>query len=154
MESLIGQLPYASGVIAIVIIILGIAAGLYMLDGWRQKKRETEDKGEDRLITILQTTVTELEKKVNKQTNDIEKLTKKVDELERENTMLIRVLQGRDEQTQEFYKQAATSMRIANETHELVKSLHETKKDTNENIKRLIELMSKHVDVIAETKKG
>lgn len=148
MESLIGQLPYAGWIVAIVVIILGVAAGLYMLDGYKSKKKDQENKGEDRLITLLQTTVQELEKKVNKQTTDIEALTKKVGDLERDNGLLVKVLQGRDDQTQAFYKQAFEAMKVAQQTHDVVTTLAESMKITNDNTTKLIELLSKHVDVM------
>lgn len=148
MESLIGQLPYAGWIIAVVVLILGGAAGLYMLDGYRTKKKDQENKGEDRLITLLQTTVQELEKKVNKQTTDIEALTKKVTDLERDNGLLVKVLQGRDDQTQAFYKQAFEAMKVAQQTHDVVTTLAESMKITNDNTTKLIELLSKHVDVM------
>lgn len=77
--------------------------GLY--DKARIERRRSSDSEDDRLINILKGTVDELEKKFTKATNDIDLLTAKVDHLSRENEALIKILQGRDEQTQEFYRQ-------------------------------------------------
>ena len=148
MEALIKELPYAGWIIAIVVLTLGGAAAFYMLDGFRSKKKKEQNDGDDRLITILQTTVTELEKKVNKQTTDIENLTQQVRRLREERETLKEVLQGRDAQTQEFYKQAFDAMKVGHETHAMVSELVGTMKGTNENMTRLIEVISKHVDVI------
>lgn len=140
--------------IAIATVIVAGAVALYGLwDKSARDRRKQVDGEEDRLIEILSTTVKELEKKVDKQDADIKELTRKVNSLEHENDMLIKVLQGRDEQTQKFYEQAFETMKISRETHALVTQIAETKKDTNENIKKLLELMSKHIDVIGQQSK-
>lgn len=118
-------------------VIGGVISGiLYVLGYW---KRGKNDEGE-RLIGILQDTVTTLEKKVDDQkkehdeiltdfTKQMEQLTKKVDHLEKENETLRDVLQGRDEQTQKFYKKAFESMELAGETHQLIKTMSKTQTD-------------------------
>jgi len=100
-----------------------------------------KDGSDDRLIGILQKTVDELEKKVNKQSDDIESLTKKVDELERENETLIEVLQGRDKSTLEFQRQMLEAMRIGMETNGLAK-------ETASSLNRLTDLISAHIVAI------
>lgn len=148
MESLIGQLPYAGWIIAIVVLILGVAAGVYMLEGYRSKKKEEETKGEDRLIDILQKTVTELDKKVTKQDTDIKELTEEVRKVKDENKLLREVLQGRDADSKEFYKQAFESIKLARETHDVVTTLAKNMEVSNSNTTKLIELLGKHLEVI------
>lgn len=107
--------------------------GLYLVSIYKGKK----DGQDDRLINILQETVTALEKKVDTQkkehdstvtelTQKIDKLTEKVDHLEQENETLTKVLQGRDEKTQEFYKKAFEAIEIGQKTFNLVKSLSDS----------------------------
>lgn len=135
--------------IAIATVLVAGGVALYGLwDKSARDRRKQVDDEEDRLIEILSTTVKELEKKVDQQDKDIKALTKKVDDLESENNTLIRVLQGRDEDTKKFYEQAFETMKISRETHAIVVEIAHTKKDTNENMKKLIELMSKYIDVI------
>lgn len=107
----------------IIIVVVGFFASMYMLSDYRDKRKKKLDASDDRLITILQTTVTELEKKVNKQTTDIEGLSKKIVALERENETLIKVLQGRDAQTQKFYEQGFESMKKTDEIFECMETL-------------------------------
>ena len=123
MEAFISQVPYAGVIIMIIIVVVGFFASMYMLSDYRDKRKKKLDASDDRLITILQTTVNELEKKVNKQTTDIESLVKKVSALEKENETLVKVLQGRDEQTQKFYKQGFESMQKTDEIFECMETL-------------------------------
>lgn len=108
LSTIIGIVLSIGAVFSVVVI-----GGLYVL-GLIKGKKDNED---DRLIGILQDTVTALEGKVNQQkkehdeiltklTKEIKELSTKVDELEKENITLVKVLQGRDAETQEFYKQA------------------------------------------------
>lgn len=129
-------------IIAVATAVVVGAVALYGLwDERARKRRHAVDGEEDRLIALLTTTVQELEKKVNHQGQEIERLSKKVNDLESENGILIEVLQGRDKQTQKFYEEAFKTMELSKDTHILVKSLHETNKDTNENIKKLIDVI-------------
>ena len=152
MEALLGQLPYAGVVISIIVIILGVAAGLYMLADYRDKKRKEKTKeqneADDRLNSILEKTVKDLSGKVDKLEKREVELTKEVGELRKENEKYLSILQGRDAQTQEFYKQAFDSMKVARDTHELVSTVVKGIGDTNTNMKSLIELIGKHVSVI------
>lgn len=131
LSTIIGIVISIGGVFSVVVL-----GGLWIL-GIVKGKKDNED---DRLIGILQDTVTALEGKVNQQkrehdeiltdlTAKIKVLGEKVDELERENTTLIKVLQGRDAQTQEFYKQAFDAFKkvdLINTNHnELMKLLSE-----------------------------
>lgn len=150
MEALFTKLPYAGVIIGFVVVVLGVSAGLYMLDGFRDKKKKTSDATDDRLITLLQTTVTELEKKVNKQSTDIESLTKKVTALERENETLVKVLQGRDAQTQKFYEQGFDSMAKTTEIHDSMKTLIESVKSLGESIVKNNDMTTDFVKTIKE----
>lgn len=132
----------------ITFVIVGAFAVYGIWDKVKRDRQKDTDGTEDRLIDLLKKTVDELEKKVNKQTTDIAELTKKVTHLERENETLVRVLQGRDEQTKEFYKQAFDSMKLAQQTHDVVTTLAKNMEVSNTNTTKLIELMGKHLDVM------
>lgn len=143
MYEFITQLPNSPiGWIGLVLAAIAGGFSAYLIYN-RQK-----DGADDRLITILKETVDQLEVKVNKQSEDIEKLTKKITSMEHENEVLVKVLQGRDDQTQQFYKQAFEAMKIAHDTHNVVTTLAESIKNTNDNMAKLIELLSKHADII------
>lgn len=136
---------------AVTTIIFG-AVAVYGLWDKKSKERKKElDGEEDRLISILQNTVKELEKKVNQQDADIKSLTLKVDALSIENHTLTKVLQGRDEETQKFYKEAYTAMRTVDESYNKLKSLEEVVKEKNHNISELINLVGRQVDAIERT---
>jgi predicted RNase H-like nuclease (RuvC/YqgF family) len=138
----------------IIIAGLIIAGGIALYGLWDKSARERRkevDGNEDRLIDLLKQTVDQLETKVNKQTTDIENLTKKVSDLERENETLIKVLQGRDDDTKKFQQQAFEAMKISRETHDIVTTLAKNMEVTNNAITKLIDLIGKHVDVLDHT---
>ena len=153
-ESFLLSLPFGSVIGSIIIFVLGLSAAYYWFDKDRRNRRKDENDAEDRLIKLLKQTADEWELKFQLQEKKIIELTKKVDELERENGTLIEILQGRDEQTKKFYEQAFESMKISKESHAILVQLAETKKDTNDNIKRLIDLLMKNTDVIGQSIKN
>lgn len=125
------------------ILAVVIVGGLYVVGLWKGKK----DNEDDRLIGILQDTVTALEQKVDNQkkehdeiltklTKEIKDLTDKVADLENENETLVKVLQGRDEQTQVFYKKAFEAIEVGAKTHAVVEQMA---KQQTELMKVLIE---------------
>lgn len=124
----------------LVVVVTGL---LYLLGLWKKGKNQEDD----RLIGLLQETVTALEDKVNFQkqehdenmkelTEKIGTLITKVDFLELENKTLRDVLQGRDEQTQLFYKKAFEAIEIGHKTYEVVENMS---KNHAELMKMLIE---------------
>lgn len=150
MEHFLTTLPGI--IVAWTAIATGIITGALYVIGLVKGKKDTAD---DRLIDILQKTVTELEKKVDKQTTDIEGLTKQVDQLTSDKNTYLQILQGKDEASKEFYKQAVVSMTVVQQTHDAVTTMAESIKNTNESIKgmnenmlKMIELLGKHIDVL------
>lgn len=112
-----------------------IVAALYvmtLIDKRRKRIKQEENASEDRLIDLLQKEVLELTKKVNKQDVDIKSLTIKVDELQKENRTLIDILQGRDGQTQQMYKDAYGAIEV----------IRTIAKSSDENNKSLVKLTS------------
>lgn len=148
MENIILALPFGSVIMAFVLFALGVAAAYYFVDKDRRARRREENDAEDRLITLLKTTVTEFENKFKAQDEKIAELTKKVDDLEKENGTLVEILQGRDEQTKLFYSRAFKSMEVSQETHKIVLKLAESMSQTNQTVSRLFDLLSKHADVL------
>lgn len=131
-------------VIVVPLSVIGVFAVVGIFDKQKRERKKEQDDADDRLIKLLQQTVTELETKVNKYDADIQNLTKAVTELKTKNQTLLDILQGRDENTQDFYKNANEAIGVAKETNGIVKK-------TNENIEQLIGLMDRHLRVI-ETK--
>lgn len=135
----------------IIVITLAIGGGLAVYGIWDKVRRDRQkdtDGSEDRLIDLLQKTVNELEKKVNQQTADIKVITTKMQHLEKENETLVRVLQGRDDATQQFYRQMLESIKVTQSTHDTVTTLAKSVQDTVTNMTKLIELLSRHLEVL------
>lgn len=136
MYEFISQLPNSPiGWLGLIIAAVAGGAGAYMV------YNKQKDGADDRLINILKGTVDALEEKVNKQSEDIQLLTVKVDELERENETLVEILQGRDKSTLEFQRQMLEAMRIGMETNGLAK-------ETSQSLNRLTDIISAHIVAI------
>jgi predicted RNase H-like nuclease (RuvC/YqgF family) len=146
LSTIPGLIVTIGGVIAVAVV-----GGLYIVGLVRGKK----DSSDDRLIKILEGTVNALETKVDNQKKEhdeiltglskqISDLTSKVDELERENETLTKVLQGRDEQTQVFYKKAFEAMEVSNKTFALVETMN---KNHTELMKMLVEHLKPGVTI-------
>ncbi len=106
MNQFLTELPntFLGWVTVIGLVVTGAFALFGVFDKMRRGREDEADENGDRLISILQGTVEQLEKKVNKQTADIEELTGKVNLLSKENETLIKILQGKDERTIAIYK--------------------------------------------------
>lgn len=149
-NNLFSSLPNTlMGWVAVLTVVVVGGVAVYGIWDRKAKERKKEvDDGEDRLIDILQKTVTELEGKVNKQTDDIKNLTQQVELLNRDNKNYIDIFRGRDEQTQQFYKQGFESMKITQENHDLLTTVATSIQNTNDNMTKLIDILGKHVQII------
>ncbi len=132
-------------VISLGAILAVIVTGLLYVLGLYKKGKDGED---DRLIKILQSTVEELEKKVNKQSEDIANLSEEVEELRQDNKKYIEIFQGRDKKTEEFYQQGFEAIKLARETHDIITTVAESIRNTNSAMVKLIEIFGKSVDVV------
>lgn len=143
MDFLITELPN-SAIGWIGLLIGAVAIGFMAYLAYNRNR----DGADDRLIKILQTTVEEMEKKVDSQGEEIEELTLKVAALTTTNETLTRILQGRDENTQRFQAEVLAAVKIGGDTNEIAKR--------NEvSLGKLTDLISAHI-VAMETsgKKG
>ena len=141
MYEFISQLPN-SPIGWIGLMLAAIAGGFAAYLAYSRNR----DGSDDRLINILKETVDALEEKVNKQSHDIEALTKKVDDLEKENGTLIEVLQGRDKNTLDFQKQMLEAMKIGMETNGLAK-------ETATKLGELMTIMGSHLQAVEKLQK-
>lgn len=135
MEHFLSTIPGIILTIGAIFTVVVVGA-LYVVGLWKNGK----DGEDDRLINILKGTVDALEVKVNNQKKEhddilaslnlkISDLTKKVDELEKENKTLVEVLQGRDQKTQEFYKKAFDAIEVGAKTFALVEAMNKNHTD-------------------------
>ncbi len=134
-------------VISLGAILTVAVTGLLYVVGIFKKGKDGQD---DRLINILQQTVTELEKKVNKQTVDIEKLTQEVKILKLDNAKYIEIFQGRDGETKEFYKRMYSTIDTISQTHDIITTMATSIENTNRTMAQLIDLLAKSVDVVGK----
>ncbi len=132
----------------LAIVAVAISVVVMAVYTFFNKKKKDDVDAEDRLIDILKKTVDELSTKVDGQGKEIVELREAITDLESENEKLVEILQGRDEKTQEFYRQAFEAFKVMQDTQATVKALSQSFVDTNKNIESLVTLMSKHVDVI------
>lgn len=130
---------------ALTVLGLGIFT---LFDKGLSKKREESEKVSNRLVDYLQTTVQSLDTEVKslktQQQENIVKLTK----VTSENELLTKLVQGRDETTQQFQKQGFEAIRRSEEILALVKTTNELVKLANANIEKLYRAIEKHLDQI------
>lgn len=150
METLFTSLPntFLGWMAVITLFVVGSVAVYGLFDKQIRERRKDGNASEDRLIDILKKTVDELETKVNKQTKDIDELTTEVNKLRIDNEKYLSILQGRDAETKEFYKQAFESMKLAHDTHDVVTTLAKNMEVANNNTTRLIDLLGRHIEAI------
>lgn len=136
MEHFITQFGGWIGIAAAVIFGLFALIGLFNKNSKALKKEETDTA--TNVIDLLKEQVDALEGKVDQQHADIIELTKKVESLSSENETLTKVLQGRDGQTQAFYKDAYAGM-------EMVKAILKSTQENNTQITKLVTLMDGYI---------
>lgn len=119
------------GILSLAVIGLLALFGLFNRAG-KQKADET-NKADDRLIGLLQGTVSQLEKKVGEQASLIKSMGDRMTALESDNKLMRDLLQGRDERTQmlidkglETLSALSELMTTVQDTNTKVNDLHKT----------------------------
>lgn len=133
---------------SVIITVLGlVSVGFLAVIGFFTKRKndlqEKTAQADNRLIGLLQGTVTELEKKLTAQTKSLDDAMKRLVTLESENSLLKEVFQGRDQKMQEFIAQGLTSMAQMPQMMTMLTS-------TSNNVERLMHLLEKHLVSIEE----
>lgn len=126
------------------VIVLGLVALFGIFDKRRGEIKKDENDTEDRLIKLFKEERDQLNKRVDDQNKLIGDLEKKVDKMTHENELLIAVLQGKDEASKQFQKDAYESMAKLNVLLDLGKV-------NNENITKLITLMDRRMEITKPT---
>lgn len=150
-----GFLQHVNSLMGIVSVVALVAVGFFAIAGVinkaRQEKEQEAEKVDDRLINLLKEQVAVLEKKVaaleaSSKTNQ-EKLVK----LEARNEILEQIFQGRDTQTQEFYKQGFETMKktdtIANMVAQNSKSIERLAKLMEKTLEKIEDIVAKETTV-------
>lgn len=140
METFITELPNTLIGWLSLLVAFGLSVTTAILLYRKFKNGES-----DRLIGLLQGTVEELEKKVNKQDEDIKLLSKKVETLQSTNETLTAVLQGRDKSTMEFQQQVLVAVTKTAEMHVLIEDMYK-------QIGRLVDTVSAHIVAMESSK--
>lgn len=137
---LISALPAPLVAIAAVIgfIVTGIFAIATIFDKVRNQRIKQVDEADDRLVTILQKTVGELEKKVTSLEEAHRINQDKIVGLTAKNELLEKLFQGRDPETKEFQKAGFAAIKKA-------ELMWEAQTKMNTNIERLATSIEKVV---------
>lgn len=128
MDNLTGFLTVLS------VFVFGIVAAFYYFDKERRRRAKEADAADDRLIKLLQETIKELQGKVTVLERWKEVAEERMTALKMENSNLVKILQGRDDNTREYQQKALRAMELV--------------ENTNGNVQKLMELMEKHLDII------
>jgi len=128
------------------LVTLGLFAIVGVVDRVRRERDSDANKTDDRLISLLKSSVEALERKVA----DLETLQQqnqvKLEELETRNKILEQVFQGKDAQTQEFYRRGFQEM---DKTEQLIMITSKT----NENVEKLYKAIEKHLATLERGQK-
>ena len=124
-------------------IITAVIVGIFAIIGIvnknsRDLEKVQSDTAND-VIKLLKEQVDALSTKVNIQDTDIKTLKQSIDNLKTENRILSDVLQGRDVQTQQFYKDIYASM-------EIVKHNDKTSEDNSKLLAKLVSLVEVYIN--------
>lgn len=119
-------------------VVLGGVALYGLFDKRRGEVKKEETAVEDRLIALMKQEREELNKRLDEQDDTITELEAKVDKMTHENELLVKVLQGKDEASLKFQKDAYEAMGKLNLVFELGKS-------TSENLGKLITLLDRRM---------
>ncbi len=124
-----------------------ISLGIFTIfDKGLSKRREESEKVSNRLVDYLQTTVnsldTEMKSLKTQQQENILKLTK----VTSENELLTKLVQGRDETTQQFQREGFEAIKRSEEILATVKTTNELVKVANANIEKLYRAIEKHLE--------
>ena len=112
--------------------------GFLAIVGWltNRKKTATDTEDEkshreaDRLIGILSKTVKQLEEDIHRIGNELHITKQELTRITNENQVITRILQGRDNSTEEYYKAGYEAMGTIKSTHEIIVAM-------NNNFERL-----------------
>lgn len=112
--------------------------GLLAVIGWVTSRKKTavdeeDEKGHreaDRLIGILSKTVKQLEEDIHRIGNELHITKQELTRITNENQVITRILQGRDNSTEEYYKSGYEAMGTIKATHEIIVAM-------NQNFERL-----------------
>lgn len=108
------------------LIVLGIFAGMYLFSKSLKQKRKEAAAADDRLVVLLQGTVSELEKKVDNLTAQQNENVAQIKKLSDANDVITKIFQGRDTKSEDMYVMVKAIM---------------------ENTSKLFELMRQHMDL-------
>lgn len=109
----------------LALVAMGGLAVFYYLDKERRARKKEEDEADDRLIKLLQETIKELDQKVKSLEAWKQEREKEMAALRAENQTLIRVLQGRDRDSEDFRRMAAESFKLTAEIHAFTRQTSE-----------------------------
>lgn len=130
---------FSTGLGIATIIIAGVFGLIGIISNFRSNRAKQIREIDNELISKLSDKVQVLEDEMVQVKLREEKLVKEVGELNAKNKMLIDILQGRDAQTQEFYKAVFEAIKTGNDTHSLVKGMSEAMKKMAASVDKFVE---------------
>ena len=123
----------------ITIAGLGILSIFNLIDRAATKKRSEVDRADDRLMGIMQATVSQLEKKTELASKDLVDTQLRLTTLEAENKIIKDIFQGRDDTMQTFMKQGFAAMATMPEVTKMIAATNENVGKLYESIQQLIQ---------------
>lgn len=131
-----------AGITAIItVVVLGIFSLINILDKRLAARRKEADAADEKLIGRLKELVEAQGEEIETLKTEAQKDRIEMAKVLKENEVLTRILQGRDERTIEYQKAGLASMELSKQTHELVVA-------NNKTLTTMVGLLERHLQAI------
>jgi len=143
---------YTNLISIITLIVVGLLAIPAVFDKTRRDRAKLASEETTELINILKEKIDALESRVKTAEENAAQAKIEVADIKKENNRLIEILQGRDQNTQEYQKLGVQAMQTAFETHKAVLANGHKIEAVNKNVERLATAIESHLDEMGEKK--
>jgi len=142
----INSLP--TWVTALTLIIFGLVALIGIFDRNMRDRRKETDAQEDRIIDLYKVEIEELNKSLAKTNKEIEILKAKMLKLETENSVMTKLIQGRDTEAIKYRERGIQTMDMALAMSGNIIENGESIKKCIKSIERLAKAIERHLQSI------
>lgn len=138
-QTLIGWIAVLS------LLVTGALAIVGLVDKQRRERNKESAALDADFIAKLQREVNELKTDNAGRDAQISALSAQVGAYKEANENLVKILQGRDENTKQFYQAAFESFKLTRDNHDVLTTIAASMHTANENTTKLIELLGQKV---------
>lgn len=145
-------------ILALVGIVVGIVASFSFWSKEAKKNRKDQDDADTSVRDLLREEIEALNKKITRLTDMAEEQARQIEtlktsqiELEKQNNILTKIFQGRDEDAVSYRKSGREAMRQISELSPLITETNGNCKEVLKSIDKLYKAIEQHLKVIEGT---